>query len=50
MKTTILLIAFAVYTIGATAVYAGGGCHSACAEGYTYSSETGGCVKKTVSS
>ena len=51
MKTTITVIAFALYTVGATVVYAGaGGCHSACAEGYTYSSETGACVKKTVSS
>ena len=51
MKTTITVIAFALYTIGATAVYAGGGgCHSSCAEGYTYSEEAGTCVKKTVSS
>jgi len=49
MRYAVLLIAFAVYTIGASAVYAGG-CHSACAEGFTYSSETGACVPKTVSS
>ena len=50
MKLAITAIAFALYTIGVTAVYAGGGCHSACADGYTYSNEAGKCVKKTVSS
>ena len=50
MKLVITAIAFAIYTVGVTAVYAGGGCHSACADGYTYSSETGQCVKSSVSS
>ncbi len=49
MKLTITAIALVFYAIGVTAVYAGG-CHSVCADGYTYSSETGGCVKKSVSS
>ena len=50
MKLAITALAFAVYTIGVAAVYAGEGCHSACAEGYTYSQETGQCVKTSVSS
>ena len=50
MKFTITAVAFALYTLGVTAVYAGGGCNSACADGFTYSSEAGKCVKKSVSS
>ena len=49
MRLMILTIAFAVYTVGVSAVYAGG-CHSSCADGYTYSKEAGGCVKITVDS
>ena len=49
MKLAITALAFAVYTLGVSAVYAGG-CHSACADGYTYSKEAGKCVKTTVDS
>ena len=49
MKLVITAIAFAVYTVGVTAVYAGG-CQSSCGDGYTYNADTGQCVKKTVSS
>ena len=50
MRLAIIAIAVVVYTAGVTAVYAGGGCHSACADGYIYSSESGKCVKKSISS
>ena len=50
MKMMITAIALVIYTIGVTAVYAGGGCRSACAEGYIYSSVTGGCVATPTSS
>ena len=49
MKLAITALAFAVYTVGVSAVYAGG-CHSSCADGYTYSKDAGKCVKKEVSS
>ena len=49
MKFVILVAAFVVYTVGVSAVYAGG-CHSACGDGFTYSKEKGQCVKKTVAS
>ncbi len=49
MKLAITAVAFVVYTIGVTAVYAGG-CHSSCADGYTYSATDGKCVKKSISS
>ncbi len=49
MKTIVLIAAFAVYTFGATAVYATG-CHHACADGFVYSAEQKTCVKKSVSS
>ena len=47
-----LIAAFAVFLFAtAQVVHAGsGGCHSTCADGYTYSSETGTCVPKQVSS
>jgi len=50
MKMTITAIALVIYALGVTAVYAGGNCRSACAEGYTYSSVTGGCVANPTSS
>lgn len=49
MKNLITAIAFVLYAAGATIVYAEG-CHKACGDGYTYNSESGACVKKTVSS
>ena len=50
MKMMITAIALVIYTIGATAVYAGSTCRSSCADGYTYSSVTGSCVLTTTSS
>ena len=52
MKTLITAIAVAAFTFGASSVYAGPGCSSkhACADGYTYSKEAGGCIKKVASS
>lgn len=50
MKLVITAIAFAIYTAGVAVTYAGGGCNSSCAEGYTYSYEAGQCVKSSVSS
>ncbi|MEL6998654.1 MAG: hypothetical protein AAFN27_09710 [Pseudomonadota bacterium] len=49
MKILITAAAFVLYTAGATMVYAQG-CHKTCADGFTYSSDAGKCVKKTVSS
>lgn len=49
MKTFITAAAIAFFSIGASVAHATG-CHSACADGYTYSSESGSCVKKSVSS
>lgn len=49
MKTIVLIAAVAAYGLGATAAYATG-CHHACAEGYTYSTEQKTCVPKQVSS
>lgn len=48
-KTLITAGALALYALGVTAVYAGG-CNHSCADGYSYNSEAGKCVKKTVSS
>lgn len=47
MKLAALAVA-ALFTLGSVA-YAGCGQH-ACADGYTWSSDAGGCVPKTVSS
>lgn len=48
MKTTLTVLALTLFA--ASAAHAAGGCHSSCADGYTYSKEAGACVKKTVSS
>lgn len=45
-----LIAAIAVTLFAASHVAHAGGCHSACADGYTYSSETDTCVPKQVSS
>ena len=49
MKTLLTAAVLTVLT-GSQIAYAQGGCHSTCADGYTYSSEKGACVPKTVSS
>lgn len=48
MKLAAITLA-ALFTFGTAAYGACGGQH-ACADGYTWSSETGSCVPKTVSS
>ncbi len=50
MKTLLTLSVVSMFALGAGLAHATGGCHSACAEGYTYSAETKSCVPKTVSS
>jgi hypothetical protein len=49
MRLAVLTVMFAAYALGTSAVLAQG-CHHTCAEGYTYSTESKSCVKKTVSS
>lgn len=49
MKTLITALALAMFAAGSSVAVAQG-CHKTCADGYTYSSEAGGCVKKTMSS
>ncbi len=39
-----------LFAIGSTLAYAGEGCQSACADGYTWSSERGICIPKSVTS
>ena len=43
MRYLVLGVAFAIYTAGASIVYAEG-CHSTCGKGQTYNQETGACV------
>ena len=51
MKLVTSLACTALSALGTTLAYAGeGGCRSACADGYTWSSDAGICVPKTVSS
>ncbi len=48
-----LVISFAcglVFALGSAVAFAGEGCQSACADGYTWSSEQGVCVPKSVTS
>ena len=49
MKVLITAAALTLYAAGATLAQAQG-CHSTCADGFTYSKEAKKCVKKTVSS
>ncbi len=49
MKTLITATALTLMTLSAGTAFATG-CHSACADGYTYSSESKTCVPKTVGS
>ena len=49
MKTLITAIALSMFAASSTVAIAQG-CHKTCADGYTYSHEAGGCVKKSVSS
>ena len=49
MKSALTVVALSLFAFS-TSAFAMGGCHKACADGYTYSKESGACVKKTVSS
>ena len=50
MKTAITAIAISLFALGSTAYAAGCSGKHHCADGYTYSKESGGCVKITVDS
>ncbi|MEM7057976.1 MAG: hypothetical protein AAF557_10345 [Pseudomonadota bacterium] len=49
MKTVFIAIAISLFAMG-SAAYACGAKKMSCADGYTYSSTAGGCVKVTVDS
>lgn len=49
MKTALTAIAIGLFAMGSTA-YACGAKKMSCADGFTYSTEAGGCVKITVDS
>jgi hypothetical protein len=50
MKPVTSLACAALFALGSTFAHAGEGCRSGCAGGYTWSSDAGICVPKTVSS
>ncbi len=50
MKLVTSLVCALLFALGTTLAHAGEGCRSACADGYTWSSDAGICVPKTVSS
>lgn len=50
MKLVTSLACALVFSLGSMAAHAGEGCQSACADGYTWSSEAGICIPKSVSS
>jgi hypothetical protein len=50
MKAATSLACALLFALGTTLAYANEGCRSACADGYTWSSEAGTCVPKSVTS
>lgn len=50
MKLAASLACALLLALGSTLAHAGEGCRSACADGYTWSSEAGICIPKSVTS